>query len=388
MKDKTGAIIIEGHIQGLSNVRSLGETGIPVYVVDKTKCVAQYSRYCRKFFLCPDFILDEFASFLINLAINESIRGWVLMPSNDHAVYTISKHKNTLEKYFSVITPGVEIIDTIYDKVKLLGIAANLRIPFPRTCNFETSNEPVPDNLTFPVLTKGRNGLSFYRTFKKKVFLARTEDELRSQLKEISKQYNLQHTFTQELIHYEEDNKTISFSAFCINGEIKCFWMGMKLREHPLQFGTGTFAKSIYVKKCYDNSVVLLSGLQYTGVCEIEYLFDPQDCTYKLIEINPRTWLWVGLAKACGVDYAKIIYYYSINTHYDYPTVYQKDMYWINPISDTFFSILAIMRGKLRLVKYINSILKTSKVNALVYHKDNRPFFAYLMNLYRFTYQR
>ncbi len=28
---------------------------------------------------------------------------------------------------------------------------------------------------------------------------------------------------------------------------------------------------------------------------------------YKLIEINARTWLWVGLAKACGIDYANII---------------------------------------------------------------------------------
>ncbi len=31
---KPGAIIIEGHVQGLSNVRSLGEAGIPVFVID------------------------------------------------------------------------------------------------------------------------------------------------------------------------------------------------------------------------------------------------------------------------------------------------------------------------------------------------------------------
>ena len=47
-----GAIIIEGHVQGLSNVRSLGERGIPIYVIDVCHCLAQYSRYCKKFFIC------------------------------------------------------------------------------------------------------------------------------------------------------------------------------------------------------------------------------------------------------------------------------------------------------------------------------------------------
>ena len=42
-----GAIVIEGHVQGLSNTRSLGELGIPVYVLDVSHCLAQYSKYCR-----------------------------------------------------------------------------------------------------------------------------------------------------------------------------------------------------------------------------------------------------------------------------------------------------------------------------------------------------
>lgn len=33
---KSGAIIIEGHVQGLSNKQSLGDRGIPVYIIDKT----------------------------------------------------------------------------------------------------------------------------------------------------------------------------------------------------------------------------------------------------------------------------------------------------------------------------------------------------------------
>ena len=64
----SGVIIIEGHVQGLSNVRSIGEMGVPVIVVDRNNCIARYSKYCKAFFKCPPFNSDEFAVFLINLA--------------------------------------------------------------------------------------------------------------------------------------------------------------------------------------------------------------------------------------------------------------------------------------------------------------------------------
>jgi len=50
MIQKPGAIIIEGHVQGLSNTHALGAAGIPVVVVDTANCIARYSRYCKGFF--------------------------------------------------------------------------------------------------------------------------------------------------------------------------------------------------------------------------------------------------------------------------------------------------------------------------------------------------
>ena len=71
----SGAIIIEGHVQGLSNVRSLGEVGIPVYVIDTAHCLAQHSKYCRKYFRCPDYRTEEFINFLIQLGKKECLIG-------------------------------------------------------------------------------------------------------------------------------------------------------------------------------------------------------------------------------------------------------------------------------------------------------------------------
>lgn len=382
-----GAIIIEGHVQGLSNTRSLGEAGIPVFVVDKANCIARYSKYCTQFFRSPDFETDEFADFLVELAIKENINGWVLIPSNDHAVYTISKHKIELEKYYKVITPSLDIIESIYDKSKLLHIAQRCGVAIPQTQYFTSANDSI-GNITFPVLTKGRFGLSFYQTLGKKAFLASNKTELQSQFELIRSKYDISKTFTQELIPFDGTNKTVSFTAFCVNGEVKTHWAGVKLREHPIQFGTATFAKSIYSEDCLQQSILLLRELNYTGVCEVEYLKDPRDQKYKLIEINARTWLWVGLAKACGVDYAKIIYDYVNNSSIDYPSNYIADKAWINPITDTVFSLLGMLKRLVNPRDYLQSIFRQSKVNALFSKGDLKPGFAYFYKSFSFLKNR
>jgi D-aspartate ligase len=386
---KPGAIIIEGHIQGLSNTRSLGEAGIPVYVVDKTRCIAQHSKYCKEFFRCPDFIKDEFADFLIALAKKKDIKGWVLIPSNDHAVYILSKHKKRLEEYFKLITPGLEIIDNIYDKVRLIEIAKKLDVPVPVTQIFHSADDPISRALKFPVLTKGRNGLSFYKAVGKKAFIAYNETELRAQLKIIGNIMGVSESLTQELIPYDGRNKTISFTAFCDKGKIKAHWTGVKLREHPLQFGTATFAKNTTVTECHHQSEKLLTALNYTGVCEVEYLSDPRTGEYKLIEINPRTWLWVGLAKTSGVDYPKMIYDYVNGDNLDY-TLDDDDNthYWRNPLTDFVYSALAILKLKLNPFKYFVSLFYKKMVNPLFIKGDMKPGFFYILNLFHYVAKR
>ncbi|MBC2704224.1 hypothetical protein [Desulfobacula sp.] len=383
---KPGVIIIEGHVQGLSNTRSLGGAGISVVVVDTGDCVARHSRYCREFYQCPSFDSDDLADFLLELAVVKGFEGWLLMPSNDHAVLTLSRNKTRLEKHFKVITPKLEIIENIYDKSRLLDVAQKAEVPIPGTY-YANDAAPAAVPLSFPVLTRGRFGLDFYRATGRKAFLADNIDELRRQLSFIDKNFPIQKTLTQELIPDDGTNKTISFTAFCVNGKIKTFWMGEKLREHPIRFGTATFARSIYVKACYTQSVPLIMALDYTGVCEVEYLKDPGDGQYKLIEINARTWLWVGLAKACGVDFARMAYEYMNGMDTVYPDEYETGVCWINPLTDTAYAAKAIFKGQLSPLVYAKS-LKSKKVNALFAQNDWKPGFIYCLSLLKFLKNR
>jgi predicted ATP-grasp superfamily ATP-dependent carboligase len=333
-ENKYGAVIIEGHVQGLANTRSLGKAGIPVIVIDKGSCVAASSRYCQSFFICPDYQEESFIDFIIELAQSENLANWVLIPSNDHAVYNISKNLQRIKDYYKTTIPSIDIIDQIYNKANLLNLADSLNVPIPETYYFNDTSDILISELKYPVLTKGKTGLSFYKRLKRKAFLSNDRKELIGHLEIIKKELPLEETFSQELIPFDGNNKTISLAAFCIDGEIKTYWMGVKLREHPIQFGTATYTESVFEEDCLKESKVLLKELNYTGVCEVEFLKDPRDSQFKLIEINARTWLWVGHAIANGINFPLYIYNYLNDVNISYPTQYELGLKWRNPFSD------------------------------------------------------
>lgn len=383
----SGAIIIEGHVQGLSNTRSLGEKGIPVIVVDKTNCIARYSKYCQNFFLCPDFTTPDFIDFLISLCKKQNLSGWALFPSNDHAVLNISKNKKLLSKYFKIITEDYSIVSQVYNKGNLLKIAQKLGVPIPQTF-YPSDNKLNRFNLKFPVIIKGLEGLNFYHLFHTKAFVCNDLSELKSIIIDINKRINLDMVFIQEIIPRNKQNFVCSFTSFSIKGQIEAFWTGEKLREHPQKFGTATLSRSIPVNDTLTYSQKLLKELKYTGVSEIEFILDPNDNKYKLIEFNARTWLWVGLAKNCGVDYANIIYSFVNEDRIDFPQNYDTGIYWINPFSDFAYSVLSILKGELGMFNYLNSIISKKLTNALFNSGDNRPGIAYLLQIFSYLKNR
>lgn len=375
-----GAIVIEGHVQGLSITRSLGEKCIPVIVVDSKNCITRYSKYCISYFRCPDYQKSEFIDFLIRLCKKESLYNWSLFPTNDFAVYNISKNKDKLQKYFKIITPGLEIIENIFNKKKTLEIAKSLGIGNPKT--YYPSSLSLNDySLNFPVVVKGIEGLSFYKKTGKKAVISRSNVSLKQNLKLISEKITLDKLMIQEVIPNCENNKVISFTSFAENGNIKTFWMGKKVREHPLLFGTATFCESIYESELLIYGQKILKELNYTGVSEIEFIRNPLTNEFALIEINARTWLWVSLAKRCGVDFPMIIYNFLHNFCQEYPSSYFLNVKWQHIWTDVAFFLKGFIEGKYKFSTYLKS-LEGKKEFAVLCKKDLAPFFFEVLLLF------
>ena len=355
-----GAIVIEGHVQGLSNTRSLGELGIPVYVLDVSHCLAQHSKYCTKYFKCPNYKSEEFIQFLIELARKENLKDWFLIASNDHIVENLSLHADQLALYYKMLVPNKEQLYQIIDKLTLVSIAQSCGTHTPATCSIENIDQTK--GFQYPLLVKGKEGLSFYKATHAKAIQVNNEQELYETLDRIKSLTN--DIMIQELIPFDKANRVISFTCFSINGEIKTYWMGQKLREHPIQYGTATMSQSVHIPEILAEAKPLIATLKYTGVCEVEFMRDSRDGLYKLIEINPRTWLWVGLAKKCGVDYAKIMYNYTNNIDQDYPAQYTTELKWRNAVTDFVFGMQAIIKRHITIKEYVQS-LKGNCVHAI-----------------------
>ena len=383
MRNKPGVVVIEGHVQGLANTRLLGQSGIPVIVIDKDDCVAKYSKYCKAFYKCPDYLSEDFIDFLIRLNKAFNLTNWLLLPSNDHAVYNVSLHKDTLSRYYKIITEDIEIIENIYNKRKLLQIADKVGIPIPATIMPEFENPRIVE-LRYPILIKGNQGLNFYKRFKHKAFIITTPEKLINIWGKELKEAKPEEYIIQEII--PNVHKTVSVTVFAEKGTVYTYWMGVKLREHPVTFGTATCAKSIYDEEMLKLSKQLIKELNYSGVCEIEWLRDSRDNIPKLIEINARTWLWVGLAAKCGVNYPKIIYEYMYDRKIPKVTDYLKDKIWLNIYTDFVYSMLNIFK-KLESPGYI---LKTySNFQEACWDiKDPIPFIKYGLSIFYFLENR
>lgn len=380
---KPGVIIIEGHVQGLANTRLLGRSGIPVIVVDKDDCIARYSKFCGKYFRCPDYQTDEFADFLIRLHRAEKLQDWLLLPSNDHAVYTISKHKARLAKCYKVITEDIEVIERIYNKRELLQLALRTGIPIPSTF-FPVEENPETVDLRYPVLIKGNNGLSFYKRWHHKAIAVDSDSELRSLLLDQLAGVKPDEYFIQELI--PEKHKTVSVTVFAVKGKVYSHWAGVKLRSHPVNFGTATYCQSVFDAEMLELSKKIMHELNYTGVCEIEWLKDPRDNEPKLIEINARTWLWVGLAAKCGVNYSLMICDYVYKGALPERVEYPLGENWLNIYTDLVYSFLSVFKK----VDDFRDVLGTYKnfTEATWDVSDPLPFFKYALLSVQFIKKR
>jgi predicted ATP-grasp superfamily ATP-dependent carboligase len=374
-----GVVIIEGHVQGLANTRALGKAGIPVMVVSQHDCLARYSKYCRKFFRCPDYLSAEFIDFLLNLAATEDIQDWILLPSNDHAVYNISSHLPELGKYYRIIAPEPGILESIYNKERLIGLCQSAGIRVPESWFPGSPGELNKSGLKFPLLLKGKNGLSFYKRTGRKAILIEDYEKMQEVLDEMILRLPFSDIYLQEMIPLE-NNKTVSFTAFSVDGEIKAYWMGMKIREHPVHFGTATYSRGTLIPELLPAAGTFIKKLKYTGVCEIEFMFDPRDQFYKLIEVNARTWLWVDLAIRSGINYPLMIYNYLNHINTEYPTDYSADKEWLHYLTDLPFTFLGLIRGHYSLRGILDSY-KRLPAPAVFNSSDILPSFAEILLL-------
>ena len=306
---RAGALVIGGDHPGLGVVRSLGQRGIPVCVVDDQLSVSSLSHYTSRFVRVKD-LRDERKAVDAVLEVGRrfGLQNWILFPTRDETVVAFSRHRAELSEFFRVPTPAWDTIKWAWNKKNTYDLAEQLGIPCPQTFNPRSEDELEALQSKLPLALKPAVKENFFYATGAKAWRAQTLDELRQIYRKATQHISPQEILVQQIIPGDGSHQ-VSYCAFFCNGQAHSSLVARRARQHPREFGrAATYVESIELPFIEELSERFLKAIDYYGLVEVEYKQDPRDGEYKLLDVNARTWGFHSLGPAAGVDFSYLLY--------------------------------------------------------------------------------
>ena len=354
-----GAVILGGDYQGLGIVRSLGRRGIPTCIVDDEHSIARFSRYAGRSVKFPD-LKDErdTVNRLLHLGRQFDLEGWILYPTRDELVAAVSRNREELSAMFRVPTADWESVRWAWDKRNTYEMAEQLDIPIPWT-RYPQSVEELSefDDLTPPFAIKPAIKEHFVYATRVKAWCANSHSELREMYQKAFDLVGPGEVMVQEVIP-GGGSQQFSYCAFFREGEAVGSMVARRRRQHPLQFGrASTYVETIENALLEETSERFLRAIDYYGLVEVEYKLDPRDLSYKLLDVNARTWGYHSLGTSAGVDFCSMIYTDQLGLPVA-PCKARPGVGWVRMTTDIPTAFLEFLTGQLSPMDYLRSLRK------------------------------
>jgi predicted ATP-grasp superfamily ATP-dependent carboligase len=294
-------------VNGLTAIRSLGRMGVPVLAVDhRPSALGFRSRYAMAL-ESPDPGTEPAAYVAFLRDVGDAIgRPTPLFPTHDPPVNAIGRHRDELGERYLCPFPEPEALMLVQSKREQLERAVGAGVDVPDTSHPRSTADALAaaDRIGYPLLVKPSNPDGFRRRFGRQAFRCDSPDELERAFADAEPFEPM----VQELIPGGDDELYTVGSYIAEDGTVLGLFSGRKLRQSPPGVGTCRVGEAVWVQETVDAALRLLRAFDFQGVSQVEFKRDPRDGRYKLMEVNPRLWLWHGLAAALGVDFARIAY--------------------------------------------------------------------------------
>jgi D-aspartate ligase len=297
-----GALVVDSNHAALGVVRSLGRRGIPVWLVQRERSAASFSRYTRRRIRWPAGECDRVTS-LLDLAEREAVRGWTIFPTEDDTVALLGRHGDVLRDVYRLASPPWEIACHAYDKRLTYRRAAALGVDVPRTWFPEDRDAVAALDCPFPSVLKPAVKEVANAFTRDRAWLVTDRPSLLTRYDEATRLVPRDVVMVQELIRGGGEAQ-LSYAALCVDGRPVASIVARRLRQNPVDFGRfSTCVETVDCPPVEEAGRAFLAGIGYTGLVELEFKRDPDVGRYKLLDVNPRVWGWHGLAQAAGVDF-------------------------------------------------------------------------------------
>tara|TARA_R110002072_G_scaffold302503_1_gene485961 strand:+ start:4456 stop:5559 length:1104 start_codon:yes stop_codon:yes gene_type:complete len=261
--------------------------------------------------VAPANIIDDespWLDFLVGLASEESGKP-ILFPTEDAYVLFIAKHRVKLSAYFDFNLAQDAIVQASVSKLGTYDLAIENGIPTPWTFLVRTFDdyEQVRDRVSFPCALKPSLAHVWLKNYThEKLLVIERPEQLRERLVELM-ELGIE-VILQEIIPGGDEQVYVFGVYVGGGGRVMGHCVMHKVRQWPVDFGVGAFCVSVEDSACAETALRMLERSGYRGMASTEYMLDPRDGLYKLIDINPRTCMIGELAVASGVDLPYLYY--------------------------------------------------------------------------------
>ena len=372
-----GAIVIGGHFQGLGVIRGLAKNGVKVALLDTEPCLSRFSRYVSRFYRCPSVLEeDRFLQFFKALAPKERLEGWVVFPTDDETASFLSRHRDRLKSLYRIPTPNWDVLKFTYDKKESYQLAEKIGLAIPKTFYPKCLDDLMSIDMPFPMIIKPSVMRNFFRKTGKKVYSARNMDELKHYYQKACSVIDPKEVLVQEQIP-DVTRNLYSFCPLFKDKKVLAKIIAKRPRQHPMDFGqASTYAETVDIPVLEILGTRFLSAIDYYGLCEVEFIQDPRDRTFKFLEVNPRVWGWHTIAIRAGVNLPYLLYRDMIQQDVK-NGFFEEGVKWIRLTTDVPTVASEIVKGRMRVKDYLHS-LKGDKEFAVFSWNDPLPFFGEL----------
>ncbi|MDX6646301.1 MAG: D-aspartate ligase [Miltoncostaeaceae bacterium] len=365
----------------LGIVRSLGRAGVPVVACDADpRALGLLSRYARAVRTAdPLTEPDAFVDGLAELGRTLPARG-VLFATHDEALAAIGPQEDRLAAWFARPWSPWPTLERVLDKGVQQDAARRIGFPVPATVDPRDGADlaAVARELRFPVILKPRYAPEFRRRFRTQAFEAATLEELRAAWERAAPYAPL----VSEVIPGGDELLWTLGSYRDADGRPLASFTGRKLRQWPPRFGTARSAESRWDPDLAARAHALLDALDYHGISQVEVKRDPRDGRDNLIEVNPRSWLWIGLATAAGVNVAHACYLDAIGAPRTWAPGHRDGLRWALLTKHLVASPRELARGQWGARAFLESI-RPPLMDGVLDPRDPRPALAHLRRLAR-----
>jgi predicted ATP-grasp superfamily ATP-dependent carboligase len=371
-------IILGNHIQALGISRIVGKLNLHVLLFsDYNASITKFSNSCKEFYLFSDE--DDLLGQLKKLDRGE--KKTLIIPTNDRMVKFLADNYLELSSDYFLGISEPDSVDICFNKKNTYQIAQKLGVNIPKSYFPSSLSELevlIKDGLIFPVIIKPAIMFTFHKIFKKKAFLCNTSEELLTAYKTVMEKIPSDEIIVQEFLVGGPKN-LYSVGCFAAKGHVYGGFTANRVRQHPMDFGNSTcFAVTVNNEIMREMAQNFLKGIQYTGMAEVEFMYDEKDHIYKLIEINARPWKWHSIANKIGINLIGMMIDYfngkKIEDHFNQ----EAGIGWIERLTDFVIVFEEILHKRMTLYQYFHS-MKIPKESAVFSWRDLKPFFAYII---------